>query len=71
MSTTHRPSTDRCIMRMGNFMCPGGIGRFVMAARPRRAGIRHLTVVPANYEPPAEPDEASVDHEADAEPSTV
>ncbi len=42
-----------------------------MAARPRRAGIRHLTVVPTNYEPSVDAEEATVETEADAEPSSV
>ena len=42
-----------------------------MAARPRRTGIRHLTVVPTNYEPPVDAEEATVETEADAEPSSV
>mgnify|MGYP006272777995 CR=1 FL=1 len=71
MPTTHGPTADRCIMRMGNFMCPGDIGLPVMAARPRRTGIRHLTVVPTNYEPPVDAEEATVETEADAEPSSV
>jgi len=58
-------------MRMGNFMCLGGIGLFVMAARSRRAGIRHLTVVPTNYDPPVDAEEAPVEPEADTEPSSV
>ncbi len=47
-------------MRMGNFMRGHHIDRTVMAARSTRAGIRHLTVVPANFEP-------GPDHDPDAE----
>ncbi len=41
-------------MRMGNFMRVGSIPIFVMAAIDSRPGIRHLTVVPTNFEPPVD-----------------
>jgi len=41
-------------MRMGNFLRVHSIVVIVMAARPERAGIQHLTVVPTNYEPDLE-----------------
>ena len=37
-------------MRMGNFMCPRRIVGIVMVATEPRFGIRHLTVVPTNFE---------------------
>lgn len=38
-------------MRMGNYMWVGPIVVVVMAARSQQVGIRHLTVVPTNFEP--------------------
>lgn len=37
-------------MRMGNFMCRARIVLIVMAATSSRPGIRHVTVVPTNFE---------------------
>ena len=51
-------------MRMGNFMCLRRIAKNVMAATESRMGIRHVTVVPTNFEPPTELDaEADEDEE--------
>ena len=43
-------------MRMGNFMCLGCIPRIVMAVKESRMGIRHVTVVPTNFEPAPDPE---------------
>ena len=42
------------IMRMGNFMCLRIIQSNVMATTHPRVGIFHRTVVPTNYEAPAD-----------------
>jgi hypothetical protein len=38
-------------MRMGNLLSVAPVATVVMAARPARTGLNHLTVVPANFEP--------------------
>lgn len=52
MSHVHRIGGNPCIMRMGNYMRVGAIPISVMAATDSRPGMRHLTVVPTNFEPP-------------------
>lgn len=37
-------------MRMGNYMWGRPLSSYVMAATPTRPGIRHVTVVPTNFE---------------------
>ena len=41
-------------MRMGNYLCVECYHRTVMAATQPTFGIRHLTVVPTNFDPAGE-----------------
>ena len=63
MHVAHNLGKNPCIMRMGNFMCPGNILKNVMAATESRMGIRHVTVVPTNFEPPVDLDSLEDDEE--------
>ena len=54
-------------MRMGNYMCTGLILLFVMAARSQQVGIRHLTVVPTNFEPGIEAESTDADTDSNSE----
>ena len=49
-------------MLMGNLLDDGGVLRGVMSSAQPRLGVRHPTVVPANFESPAEA-EANADGE--------
>jgi hypothetical protein len=51
-------------MRMGNFMCLARIVLVVMAATPSRPGIRHVTVVPTNFESGTEENDENDDMSA-------
>jgi hypothetical protein len=56
-------------MRMGNYMRVHRIDIIVMAARSPQVGIRHLTVVPTNFEPGIEAERA--DDESDSNSETA
>jgi len=53
-------------MRMGNYLCLWAERSVVMSATESSFGMRHLTVVPTNFEPPAE----GVDEAVDGEPNS-
>lgn len=44
-------------MRMGNYMRVDPLPRAVMATTDSGVGIRHVTVVPTNFEPDLDPEE--------------
>jgi hypothetical protein len=37
-------------MRMGNYLCVGGVGSSTMAASNQSVGVAHHTIVPVNFE---------------------
>jgi len=50
-------------MRMSNYLCVACQHKTVMAASKTTFGIRHLTVVPANFEPAGEETDDTEDSE--------